>query len=96
MYVKSMITVSTPQDRAIKARQKAAAASRRGFFVDGVFIETIKPKPVTDRLSSLKKRLRKLKENYKIFVKIGDTESALQFEAEIKKVVEQIAKEKAA
>jgi len=96
MYVKSLISVSTAQDRAIKARQKEAAASRRGFMVDGVFIETVKPKPATDRLSSLKKRLRKLKENYKIFVKIGDTESALRFEVEIKKVVEQIAKEKAA
>jgi len=95
MYVKSFRSIPTAQDRAIKARQKEAAASQRGFFIDGVFIETVKPKPV-DRLLSLKKRLRKLKENYKIFVKIGDTESALQFEAEIKKVVEQIAKEKAA
>jgi len=93
MYVKSLISVSTAQERAIKARQKAAPI--HGFMVDGEFIATVKQKPV-DRLLELKKRLRKLKENYKIFVKKGDTESALQFEMEIKKVVEQIAKEKAA
>ena len=86
MYVKSLISVSTPQDRAIKAK----AAPVHGFMVDGEFIETMKRKPA-DRLMELKKRLRKLKENHKIFVKRGDTESALRFEAEIKKVVEQIA-----
>jgi len=86
----------TARDRAIKRNIKKAYYANHNFFeVDGEMIATAKPKPV-DRLPELKKRLRKLKENYNIFVKKGDTESALQFEAEIKKVVEQIAKEKAA
>jgi len=89
MYVKSFISVSTPQERAIKARQEP----KRGFMVDGVFIATQKRKP--SKLQKLEAALARVQDNYNACIKNGDPMAA-DFEAAIKKISKQIAKEKAA
>jgi len=94
MYIKSLISISTPQSRAIKARKQAAAASQRGFFVDGVFIATQKRKPT--KLQKLEADLKRLQDNYDTCVRNGMPEMAEQFKAAIEKTNKQIAKEKAA
>jgi len=93
MYVKSLISVSTAQERAIKARQKAAAASQRGFFVDGVFIATQKRKPT--KLQKLEAALARVLDNYNACIRNGDPMVA-DFEAAAQKIAKQIAKVKAA
>ncbi|MDR2597242.1 MAG: hypothetical protein LBC76_07985 [Treponema sp.] len=94
MYVKSFRSIPTSQDRAIKASQKKAAASQRGFYVDGVFIAVEKRKP--SKLQKLESDLKRLQDNYDTCIRNGMAEQAAQFKAAIEKTVKQIAKEKAA
>jgi len=90
MYVKSLISVSTPQERAIKAK----AAPVHGFMVDGEFIATVKRKP--SKLQKLENDLKRLQDNYDTCVRNGMTEMAARYEAAIKKTNKQIAKAMAA
>ena len=85
MYVKSLISVSTPQDRAIKAK----AAPIHGFMVDGEFIETMKRKP--SKLQKLESDLKRLQDNYDTCIRNGNP-MAEDFKAAIEKTNKQIAK----
>jgi len=93
MYVKSFRSIPTAQDRAIKARQKAAVTSQRGFYVDGVFIAVMKRKP--SKLQKLEAALARVQDNYNACIRNGDPMAA-DYEAAAQKIAKQIAKEKAA